>query len=56
MYYQYIQSIFCSMQDAHTLHMDFNNFVFVQIEFKFFTSKYLYIHSIPIPMAYIHGG
>jgi hypothetical protein len=51
-----IQSVFCSMQNAHTLYMDPNNLVFVQIKFKIFTSKYLYIHSFPMPMGYIHGG
>jgi len=44
------------MQDAHTLYMDVNNLVFVQIKFKLLTSKYMYISSFPMPMGYIHGG
>jgi hypothetical protein len=47
---------FCSIQDAHTLYMNFSNLVSIQIKFKIFTTKYLYIHSFPMPMGYIHGG
>ncbi len=36
--------------------MDPSNLVFVQIKFKFFTSRYLCIHSFPISMGYIHGS
>jgi hypothetical protein len=39
------------MQIAHTLYMDFNNLVSVQIKFKIFISKYLYIHSFSMPMG-----
>jgi len=44
------------MQDAHTLYMDFSNLIYVQITFKLFTSRYLYIHSFPMAMGYIHGS
>jgi len=44
------------MQDAHTLYMGLNNLVSIQIKFKLFTSRYLYIHSSPMLMGYIHGG
>jgi HKD family nuclease len=41
-------------QDAHILlYMDISNLVFVQIKFKILTSRYLYIHSFPMPMSYI---
>jgi len=36
MYWQYIQLIFCLMQDAHTLYMDLSNLVSIQIKFNFF--------------------
>jgi len=36
------------MQDAHTLHMDPSNLVFVQMKFKLFTSKCFCIHSFPL--------
>jgi hypothetical protein len=39
------------MQIAHTIYMDFNNLVSVQIKFKIFISKYLYIHSFSMPMG-----
>jgi hypothetical protein len=45
-----------SMQNAHTLYMDLNNLVFVQIKFKLLTSRYFYIHSFPMLMGYIHGS
>jgi hypothetical protein len=44
------------MQDAHTLYMDLSNLVSIQIKIKLFTSRYLYIHSFPMPMGYIQGG
>jgi hypothetical protein len=44
------------MQDAHTLFMNISNLVSIQINFKLFTNIYLYIHSFPMPMCYIHGG
>jgi hypothetical protein len=46
-----IQSIFCLVQNVHTLYMDLSNLVFIQIKFKLFRSKYLYIHSFLMPMA-----
>jgi hypothetical protein len=48
--------IFCLMQGAHTLYMDLNNLVSIQIKFKLFTRRYFYIHSFPMPMGYIHGS
>jgi hypothetical protein len=33
-----------------------NNLLCVQIKFKIFTTKYLYIHSFPMSMNYIRGG
>jgi hypothetical protein len=36
--------------------MNISNLVFVQIKFKLFTIRYVYIHSFPMPMGYIHGG
>jgi hypothetical protein len=48
---------FCSIQDALTLYMDLNiNLVSVQIRYKIFKNRYLYIHSFPMPIGYIHGG
>jgi hypothetical protein len=44
------------MQDAHTLYMDLNNLAFVQINYSKHISRYLYIHSFPMPLGYIHGG
>jgi hypothetical protein len=44
------------MQDAHTLYMDFNNLVSVQIKIKIFINRYLYIQSFPMLVGYIHGG
>ncbi len=44
------------MQDAHTLYMDLNNLAFVQINYLKHISRYLYIHSFPMPLGYIHGG
>jgi hypothetical protein len=44
------------MQDAHTLYMNLSNLVSIQIKFKLITTRYLYIHSFPMPMGYIHGG
>jgi hypothetical protein len=38
-----------------TLYMDLNNLVFLQIKFKNFICRYLYIHSFPMQMGYIHG-
>jgi hypothetical protein len=43
-----ISNHFCLMQHAHTLYMDLSNLVSIQIKFKLFTSRYLYIHSSPI--------
>jgi len=40
----------------YTYIMDLNNLVSVQIKLNFFISRYLYIHSFPMPMGYIHGG
>jgi hypothetical protein len=45
-----------SMQNAHTLYMGLNNLVFVQIKFKLLVSRYIYIHSFPMLMGYIHGS
>jgi hypothetical protein len=47
---------FYSMQDAHRLYMDLNDLVSIQIKFKKYISRYLYIHSFPMPMGYIHGS
>jgi len=33
-----------------------SNLVFIKIKFKIFRTIYLYIHSFPMPMGYIHGG
>jgi hypothetical protein len=41
----------CKMH-IHYIHI----YVYVQIKFKFFTSKYFYINSFPMPVGYIHGG
>jgi hypothetical protein len=51
-----IQSVFYSIQNAHTLYMDLSTLGFVQIKFQLFISRYLYIHSFPMPMGYTHGG
>ncbi len=51
MYYQYIQSIFCLMQDANTLYMNLNNLVYGQIKFKNFISRYIYMIHVQCQWA-----